>query len=159
MNNNTVKANLKMPYHCPKIGYHFILSFFRWMVLNWHIVNTDDHLKNFSLLWDGESLGLSPAYDLVGNLWGLTRHTMPICGKEDDISPQDLVCAGKKMGLDQKLIFQELERIHAEAEKYFDFIKEVPGTGALVKEVETRLALGFQNTREVKHHAAPSPSI
>lgn len=37
---------------------------FRRLVFNICIGNTDDHLRNHAALWDGESLRLTPAYDL-----------------------------------------------------------------------------------------------
>jgi serine/threonine-protein kinase HipA len=37
---------------------------FRRLVFNICIGNTDDHLRNHAAFWDGESLRLTPAYDL-----------------------------------------------------------------------------------------------
>ena len=45
---------------------------FKQLVFNVMIGNTDDHLKNFCMLYDGQAWRLSPAFDLVPNI-GLNR--------------------------------------------------------------------------------------
>lgn len=54
---------------------------FRQMVLNVLLINTDDHLQNFSMIHDAGGWRLSPAYDLVCGLKGGTspRHRRPSC--------------------------------------------------------------------------------
>ena len=116
-----------------------ILQFFRHMLLNWCIVNTDDHLKNISLLWDGVGLRLSPAYDLVGNLWGLDHHTMTINSKASGIGPSDIYKAGKRMRV--KDILSEMKKAVASAEIYLEEIGKVEGTGQLAEMVERRLEM------------------
>lgn len=55
-----------------------MLKLFKQMIFNVLIGNTDDHLKNFSMLYDWGSWRLSPAYDLVPNI-GLNReHVLSI---------------------------------------------------------------------------------
>ena len=45
-----------------------LVSLFKQLLLNVMIVNTDDHLKNFSMIFDGDGWKLSPAFDLVPNI-------------------------------------------------------------------------------------------
>ncbi|OAG27501.1 type II toxin-antitoxin system HipA family toxin [Thermodesulfatator autotrophicus] len=117
-----------------------VLTFFKQMVLNWFIVNTDDHLKNFSFIWDGKTLRLSPAYDLVGNLWGMAEHTMPINEKTTDITPDDLIAAGEKMGIPQEVAKHELAILAERALIYYDRIVSFPGTEMLVEKVKERIS-------------------
>ncbi|WP_438859832.1 type II toxin-antitoxin system HipA family toxin [Achromobacter spanius] len=49
---------------------------FRQAVFNALIGNTDDHLKNFTLLHDSEGWRLSPAYDLLPNTAGSLNHVL-----------------------------------------------------------------------------------
>jgi len=55
-----------------------LLKLFKQLVFNVMIGNTDDHLKNFCMMNDGDGWQLSPAYDLVPNI-GLNReHVLQI---------------------------------------------------------------------------------
>jgi serine/threonine-protein kinase HipA len=55
-----------------------LLKLFKQLVFNVMIGNTDDHLKNFCMIYDGDSWKLSPAYDLIPNI-GLNReHVLQI---------------------------------------------------------------------------------
>lgn len=49
---------------------------FRMMVFNIVLGNTDDHLKNFSMLHDERGWRLAPAYDLTPNWTGNTEHQL-----------------------------------------------------------------------------------
>ena len=114
-----------------------VRQFFKMMLVNWCIVNTDDHLKNISLLWDGRTLNLSPAYDLVGNLWGMTSHTIPINGKNEGVKPEEIFIAGKKMKIKDALL--EMQRAKDFMYDYLDRISKVKGSGQLVESVKGRL--------------------
>ncbi len=51
---------------------------FKQLLFNVSIGNTDDHLKNFSMIYDGTSWRLSPAYDLVPNVGQNREHVLSI---------------------------------------------------------------------------------
>jgi serine/threonine-protein kinase HipA len=53
-----------------------VALFFRQMVFNAVIGNTDDHLKNFAMLREAEGYRLSPAFDLVPDVLGKGEHTL-----------------------------------------------------------------------------------
>lgn len=67
-------------------------------------MNCDDHVKNFSFLMDREGKwSLSPAYDITfaynpDNRW-ISQHQMTINGKSKEITDEDLIACGQKMGL------------------------------------------------------------
>lgn len=79
---------------------------FRQMVFNVLIGNTDDHLKNFSMLNDGKGWRLSPAYDLLPNISGNSEHVLRIGGNHRPPDRSVLVAEGKHFGIKRK---QEVE--------------------------------------------------
>lgn len=91
-------------------------QFYRRMVFNCIAVNQDDHVKNISFLMNrrGE-WRLSPAYDVtysydVTNKW-LSAHQMTINGKKSNITLNDLLEAGKKMGLRKKKCLDIISKV------------------------------------------------
>ena len=86
------------------IGLSGIEQIFKRMVFAVMGMNCDDHVKNFSFLMDkAGKWTLAPAYDLTfaynpGNRW-ISSHQMAIGGKIFDISKEDMIECGKKMGL------------------------------------------------------------
>lgn len=70
--------------------------FFRQMVLNAVIGNTDDHLKNFAMIRDARGYRLSPAYDLVTDIGRNGEHVMAMGYQHGTPSGADLVALGKR---------------------------------------------------------------
>ncbi len=75
-------------------------NLYKQMVVNTLICNCDDHLKNFSMLYTPaiQRFCLSPAYDIVPNLWQ-REHILSIGGKISDINIEDLLREGKHFSL------------------------------------------------------------
>lgn len=71
------------------------------MCFNVYAHNLDDHLKNFSYVYDIESktYRLSPAYDMTYSNTYYGEHTTSINGKGINISDDDLKIVGKKVHL------------------------------------------------------------
>lgn len=103
-----------------------ILKFFRLLLFNFLISNSDAHLKNFSLIEQGPNdFVLSPAYDLLNTFLhlaqpsifaldkGLFREGMPQSDTHK-IGRNDFEEFGKRIGLSEKLIKKEIERFCAE---------------------------------------------
>jgi len=117
-----------------------MLLFFRHLLVNCLIVNTDDHLKNFSMVQDGNGgWRFSPAYDLVGNLWGMDTHTMPIAGRTSDFTMSDLQKAGRELGVPAGKVDEEIARAMNFGADYLKKISGMSGTGPLCAAVEKRL--------------------
>ena len=55
-----------------------LIKLFKQMVFNVMVGNTDDHLKNLSMIFDREGWKLSPAYDLVLNVGMNSEHVLRI---------------------------------------------------------------------------------
>ena len=117
-----------------------MLLFFRHLLLNCFIVNTDDHLKNFSIIRNEEhGWRFSPAYDLVGNLWGMDTHTMPIAGRTTDFTIHDLRRAGSEIGISASKADEEIVRALSYGAEYLKNISAISGTGQLCAALEKRL--------------------
>ena len=110
------------------IGYKETEQFYRRMVFNVLMINQDDHVKNISFLMnkDGEWT-LAPAYDLtfaynLQNRW-LKAHQMLINGKGNGITYEDLVTAGKAMGISKKKCDSIINDIRDIQNNYTDYLK------------------------------------
>ncbi len=74
---------------------------FRQMVVNVLLRNTDDHLQNFAMLHTDNGWQLSPAYDIVPNIYQ-TGQIIQVNGKHSTISAPDIIQEGKAFGLSQQ---------------------------------------------------------
>lgn len=72
-----------------------IARFFRQMVFNAAIGNTDDHLKNFAMLHDEHGWRLSPAFDLAPDIGRNREHTLSIGYSRDTPSGGTLIDIGE----------------------------------------------------------------
>ncbi len=86
-------------------------NLYKQMVVNVLICNCDDHLKNFSMLYVPplRRFCLSPAYDIVPNLWQ-REHILSVGGKTSDIDMDDLLREAKDFSLSRqrsRLLCQE----------------------------------------------------
>jgi serine/threonine-protein kinase HipA len=77
---------------------------FRRMVFNVIARNCDDHTKNFAFTMNKNGLwSLSPAYDIChayrpGSIW-VSRQSLSVNGKREDISRNDLLNVAKQMNI------------------------------------------------------------
>ncbi len=93
-------------------------NLYKQMVLNVLISNCDDHLKNFSMLYSPaiQQFRLSPAYDIVPNLWQ-REHILSINHKTGDIDHADLLHEGKSFSLSRQHSLQLLAQTLTGVEK------------------------------------------
>ncbi|MBR5976064.1 MAG: type II toxin-antitoxin system HipA family toxin [Clostridiales bacterium] len=102
---------------------------YRRMVFNVLLVNQDDHVKNIAFLMDKRgNWKLAPAYDLtfaynLENRW-LRAHQMRVNGKTTDISLEDLIESGKRMGLAHRKCTGIIETIRSVKEDYISHMKD-----------------------------------
>ena len=119
---------------------------FRQMVFNVLIGNTDDHLKNFSMLYDGNGWRLSPAYDLVPNIGQNAEHVLRIGADNYMPDRMTLFREAKLFGYKQvKNVEEELAAIIDAVANWREVFKvfDVPGQDVerIGKDIERRLAL------------------
>lgn len=79
-----------------------LLKLFKQMLFNMLIGNTDDHLKNFSMICAGGSWRLSPAYDLVPNVGQNREHVLSIDNNYLVPGRDALVREAKYFGIKQR---------------------------------------------------------
>ena len=96
------------------------------MCFNVYAHNLDDHLKNFSYLYDEETktYRLSPAYDMVYSDTYYNEHTTSVNKLGKSISDDDLLAVGIKAGLSKKYCEEKKELIKSivnnKLRKYLD---------------------------------------
>ena len=100
-----------------KLPHKDIQQLFKRMVFNYVFANIDDHLKNFSFMYDdkNDKWNLAPAYDLTYPLDALMNYTrvtraMAINGKRVDISIEDVLELANRYSIKNgKGIIKEVE--------------------------------------------------
>lgn len=105
-----------------------ILRFFKVVLFNFITLNDDAHLKNFSLVSNGKEYHLSPAYDLINTSLqiyeprifaldkGLFKEGMHLTDTRQ-VSSDDFIELGRRIGLPEKLVLQEINRFSTPNEK------------------------------------------
>ena len=92
--------------------------------------NADMHLKNFSLLYDGESRSLAPAYDLLSTRLAIPESVdpeelaLPLNGKKNRLHPGDFSAFLKSAGLSETQFARTLRRFSSKMERMLAFIGE-----------------------------------
>lgn len=71
---------------------------YRHMCVNILLVNTDDHLQNFSMLHTDSGWRLSPSYDIAPNIYQ-TEQILKVNGRHAGITADDIIAEGKRCGL------------------------------------------------------------
>ncbi len=98
--------------------YHDFQQLFRRMLFNHYAKNYDDHVKNISFLMQRDGRwSLAPAYDISyafnpGGAW-TSKHQMTINGKQAGIDKNDLIAAGKNMGITVSDINDDFDLINS----------------------------------------------
>lgn len=121
-------------------------NLFRQMVFNVLAGNTDDHLKNFSMLNDGNGWRLTPAYDLVPNIGLNGEHVLRI-GLDNRVPDRrTLIREAKQFGFKQaKAVEEELDAIIDAVALWRDAFRlfEVPEDDSRIigKDIEQRLVM------------------
>jgi len=131
-----------------RVSAHPVLDLqqlFRQLVFNVMIGNTDDHLKNFCMLFDGQDWRLSPAFDLVPNIGLNLEHVLRI-GLANQVPNRDtLLTEAKKFGIKQRPkadeIINTMLSVVSDWKKVFKEF-EVPerDMGVLGRDIESRLS-------------------
>ena len=127
-----------------------ILRFFRVVLFNFITLNDDAHLKNFSLLSNGREYHLSPAYDLINTSLqiytprifaldkGLFSEGMRLTDTRQ-VSADDFIELGRRIGLPQKLVIDEINRFAMPNDKADAMI----GRSFLSDELKRSYRLGY----------------
>jgi serine/threonine-protein kinase HipA len=102
------------------------VSFFELAVFCFLTGNNDMHLKNFSMIQDGNEWKLSPAYDLLSvaivNPKDDEELALTLEGKKKKLRRGDFIGLGKGLGLNDKQIQGVFKRMEENKEKAFEWI-------------------------------------
>jgi serine/threonine-protein kinase HipA len=90
---------------------HDLPRLYRQMVFNIAIGNTDDHLKNFTLLHDNKGWHLAPAYDLLPNINQNLEHVLSFGITGYLPKRKDLHYLAKSFGLGKKKSVQIIDAV------------------------------------------------
>ncbi|MCO5233593.1 MAG: HipA domain-containing protein [Chitinophagales bacterium] len=105
-----------------------LLRFYEVVIFSYFIGNNDMHLKNFSLILNGQNWELSPAYDLLNVQLHLPEDkeesALTIAGKKKNLSKSDFIDLGLKLGLTQKQIDNTFKRFLKAENKMISLIHQ-----------------------------------
>lgn len=93
----------------------------RLALFNRAINNTDDHSRNFSLIYGGDGYRLAPAYDLVPNLTVGEYHAAGYSHRPHPPSPSEISRAGRMFGLSKTWLRSCAEEVLAGLARWRDF--------------------------------------
>jgi serine/threonine-protein kinase HipA len=102
-------------------------ALFRQMVFNALIGNTDDHLKNFTMLHGRNGFYLSPAYDLLPDIANRQEHVLYFSNAHRFPGHKTLLDMGRKLGVSrpQEIVDQIRETVSGWKGEFEQF--QVPG--------------------------------
>ncbi len=122
-----------------------LVKLFKQLIFNVMVGNTDDHLKNFCMIFDGDGWKLSPAFDLVPNI-GLNRDHVLRIGFDNVVANKKvLLLEAKSFGIKQQARADEIIEAMFSAvsnwQKVFNEF-EVPDRDSKIigKDIESRMA-------------------
>ena len=117
-------------------------QFYRRMVFNVLSVNQDDHVKNISFIMNKKGIwSLSPAYDITfsydrDNKW-LKAHQMTINNKSSNITLDDLLIAGSKMGIKKSNCMNIIKEVTEVVSNFSYYAKDVGIKDSTIKYIES----------------------
>lgn len=108
-------------------------AFYRHMVFNAVIGNTDDHLKNFWMLQDGRGFRLSPAIDLVPDIGERIEHALAFLYGQRSPTRSELLAIAKNWGV----------------KRADDILEQVLAAASGFRRVAKRLGVAEENVGEI----------
>jgi serine/threonine-protein kinase HipA len=113
------------------------------MVFNVALGNTDDHLKNFSMLRDERGWHFAPAYDLTPNWTGSTEHQLSFGASSFPPDRATILGMAKAFGLSAKRATAIVDEVVAAAKSWKRMFKrfEVPVSDVERLQVDIRQRL------------------
>lgn len=116
--------------------------------------NGDMHLKNFSLIYDGDERRLAPAYDMLSTRLVIPERDDPeelaltLCGKKNNFKGRDFIKFAENIGLSNKLYHAAVKRLSGRMPKILDVLgssflpdEQIEAYKQLISERFTRLTI------------------
>lgn len=91
--------------------------------------NGDMHLKNFSLIYDGDERRLAPAYDMLSTRLVISEKDDPeefaltLCGKKSNFKARDFMKFADTIGLSDKQYYSAIKRLSGKLPKILDVLE------------------------------------
>ena len=104
------------------------IKFFNIVLFSYLTGNTDMHLKNFSLINQGQGYKLAPSYDLVPSEFIINQKEMALSlnGKRQNLTKNDFIHFGEYMNINKTQSKLLIERMIDDASKWFKIIDHSP---------------------------------
>ena len=124
-----------------------VIEMFRRMIFNIIVNNRDDHVKNFSFIYDTEERRwkVAPAYDLTFSEGPGGEHSMTVNGRGKNISREDVIKVAEKAGLDKSVVNEVILQINEAFKLWKDISDKVQLTIKRSKELESVFVRSFHN--------------
>jgi serine/threonine-protein kinase HipA len=123
-----------------------LLRLFKQLLFNVMIGNTDDHLKNFCIMYDGIGWKLSPAFDLVPNIGFNSEHVLQIGQSTVVENRKVLMQEAKHFGVKRQAVAEQIiaamYEVVSDWEKVFSrFGVPDRDMGIIGRDVDRRIAM------------------
>lgn len=104
------------------------IKFFNIVLFSYLTGNTDMHLKNFSLIDQGQGYKLAPSYDLVPSEFIINQKEMALSlnGKRQNLTKNDFIHFGEYMNINKAQSKLLIERMINNQSKWFEIIDHSP---------------------------------
>lgn len=103
-----------------------LLNYFELLVFSFLSGNSDMHMKNFAILYSGEEIILSPAYDLINSALVFPKDkddtAMLLSGKKKNLKLKDFENLAGALGLGMKVFTRIIKKFSSNRENVFDLI-------------------------------------
>jgi len=105
-----------------------LLAYFELLIFSFLSGNSDMHMKNFSILYQGDEIVLSPAYDLINSdlVFPKDKDDMPmmLSGRKSKIKLKDFENLAKSLGLSDKVFQRVISKYTGAKDKVFELIDQ-----------------------------------
>lgn len=103
-----------------------LLAYYELLVFSFLSGNSDMHLKNFSILYQGEEIVLSPAYDLINSALVYPKDkddmALMLSGRKINIKRKDFENLAKSLGIPSKVFERVMTKFTGNPVKVFELI-------------------------------------
>lgn len=122
-----------------------IQQLFGQVLLNGQIANTDDHLRNFSLINRGKGWELSPVYDILPSQDNDSFHQITILNKPYIPSLDQAEYLGKALGINKADSLKIAQNVKAAISKFHYFLKKAGASDEECKKILMCASLASTN--------------
>ena len=112
---------------------------FRQMLFNIVLNNRDDHVKNFSFLYNGTEWSYAPSYDLTFNAGPRGEHSMTVAGEGRTPSLEHVEQLALKHGVDRIAMVKMLEQVLEASLQWKNVATDLNMSSNTIKRIESQI--------------------